>query len=342
MHCPELKDLPPAPPDKAGWPWTEESVRIASPMPDGCLWPKISIVTPSFNQGQFIEESIRSILLQGYPDLEYIIIDGGSTDGSIEIIKKYQNWLAFWVSEADRGQSHALNKGFAKASGSIYAYLNSDDLYEKNVSKKIGSIFRKESNSDFWAGECFFFGGSNQGYIHKPWWPEALTYLLNPLSSTFQQAACFWSAEIFKKLHGFDESLNFCFDRDFFIRIGLHGITPTLISERIARFREHPNSKSISKRTQFYKESISIVQKHAKALGLSENEKQKRIKQVIKDWGYINVFIKWRQRGRAKAVFELFYLLLRYPDLIFQRRILGLLRRLTYVSYDKVEEFNKY
>ena len=91
--------------------------------PDGSAWPRISIVTPSYNQGQFIEETIRSILLQGYPDLEYIIIDGGSTDQSVEIIRKYEPWLTYWVSEKDRGQSHAINKGFERASGEIRGYI---------------------------------------------------------------------------------------------------------------------------------------------------------------------------------------------------------------------------
>ena len=98
-------------------------------MPDGRPWPRMSIVTPSYNQGQFIEETIRSVLLQSYPDLEYIVIDGGSTDESVEIIKKYVEWLAFWVSEPDRGQSDAINKGLTISKGDFLAYLNSDDAY---------------------------------------------------------------------------------------------------------------------------------------------------------------------------------------------------------------------
>jgi len=121
MRCPTLSGLPPPPNDRVGWPWTEATPPAGETLPDGRPWPKISIVTPSYNQGQFIEETIRSVLLQGYPNLEYLIIDGGSTDGSVEIIRKYEPWLAYWVSERDGGQSEAINKGFRRATGEIVA-----------------------------------------------------------------------------------------------------------------------------------------------------------------------------------------------------------------------------
>jgi cellulose synthase/poly-beta-1,6-N-acetylglucosamine synthase-like glycosyltransferase len=124
VHCPALTELPPPPTGKTGWPWTEGTPALDHTRPDGQPWPRVTIVTPSFNQAEYIEETIRSVLLQGYPNLEYIIIDGGSTDGSVDIIRRYEPWLAHWISEPDRGQSHALNKGFRRASGQIMALLS--------------------------------------------------------------------------------------------------------------------------------------------------------------------------------------------------------------------------
>src|SRR3990172_2247252 len=129
MRCPTPTELPSPPPDKTGWPWMEETPAAPATLPDNRPWPKVSIITASYNQGRFIEKAIRSVLLQGYPNLEYIIVDGGSTDDSVEVIKKYEKYLGGWVSESDRGQSHALNKGIRMAKGEIIGYLNVDDYY---------------------------------------------------------------------------------------------------------------------------------------------------------------------------------------------------------------------
>ena len=128
MHCPRLLELPQTLDGKNGWPWTEETVPAELEQTSGSL-PSISVVTPSYNQAAFLEETIRSVLLQGYPNLEYLVMDGGSSDGSVEIIKKYEKYLAYWTSQKDAGPSDAIRKGFEKATGSILAYLNSDDLY---------------------------------------------------------------------------------------------------------------------------------------------------------------------------------------------------------------------
>jgi glycosyltransferase involved in cell wall biosynthesis len=123
----------------------------------GLQYPKISIITPSFNQGKFLEETILSIISQKYPSLEFIIIDGGSTDESVEVIKKYGQHITYWISEKDNGQAEAINKGFEKATGEIITWLNSDDLYEKDALLTIGKMFAESPDVDFIFGDCLFF-----------------------------------------------------------------------------------------------------------------------------------------------------------------------------------------
>src|SRR5262249_61719080 len=124
-----LLDLPP-PREKTGWPWTTESAPASERLPNGASWPKISIVTPSYNQGQFIEETIRSVLLQGYPNLEYIVMDGGSKDNTLNILRKYEHAIDSWTSAPDKGQAEAINRGFARSNVAILVWLNCYDVYE--------------------------------------------------------------------------------------------------------------------------------------------------------------------------------------------------------------------
>jgi glycosyltransferase involved in cell wall biosynthesis len=129
LRCPALSDLPTPAPGRSGWPSTEESDRL----PAAAAHPRITIVTPSFNQAAFLEETLRSVLLQGYPDLEYIVLDGGSTDGSVEIIRKYERWLHHWESAPDGGQSNAINRGLKLGSGTHATWINSDDMLCQNA-----------------------------------------------------------------------------------------------------------------------------------------------------------------------------------------------------------------
>lgn len=145
-----LLNILPFPEDsRTGWPWNEESQPLPDVQADGRPWPSISIITPSFNQGEFIEETIRSVLLQNYPNLEYIIMDGGSNDNTLGIIKKYEKWITYWESEPDRGQSHAINKGFHKCSGEYVNWISSDDLLSKDALGKLASEIVKNGRSFF-------------------------------------------------------------------------------------------------------------------------------------------------------------------------------------------------
>ncbi|BAZ03594.1 glycosyltransferase family 2 protein [Calothrix sp. NIES-3974] len=148
-----LTQLPTPSSSKTGWPWTVESKPLPPTMANGKPWPKISIVTPSYNQGKFIEETIRSVLLQNYPNLEFIICDGGSTDETKEILEKYSPWLSFWQSQKDRGQGHAINLGFSLCSGDYFAWINSDDFYLPNCFQDVIQKFLV-TNIDFIYGDA--------------------------------------------------------------------------------------------------------------------------------------------------------------------------------------------
>ena len=154
MHCPSFVDLPPPSSDKIGWPWNEDSIDISISTLSWESCPRISIITPSYNQAQFLEETIRSVLLQGYPDLEYIVMDGGSSDNSAEVIQKYEPWLAYWESEQDRGQCHAINKGWNRITGEITGWLNSDDIYRPGALRYVMEAFRHNPDAVVVVGAC--------------------------------------------------------------------------------------------------------------------------------------------------------------------------------------------
>jgi glycosyltransferase involved in cell wall biosynthesis len=131
MLSPDISELPAPPAGRTGWPWTEASEPLPPSMADGRPWPRVTVITPSFNQAGFIEATLRSVLLQGYPNLEYLVLDGGSTDGSVEIIERYAPWIDFWTSEPDGGQSAAINRGLEMGTGEFAAWINSDDMLFK-------------------------------------------------------------------------------------------------------------------------------------------------------------------------------------------------------------------
>jgi glycosyltransferase involved in cell wall biosynthesis len=288
-------------------------------MPDGSRWPRISLVTPSLNQGQYLEETIRSVLLQGYPDLEYIIIDGGSTDASLNIIDKYKKWIKHWVSEPDNGQSHAINKGLSRGSGDIFAYINSDDYYEPGAFKMIAPFFAAEKGISLVCGECVILSDkSNQ--VFKPWWFENLIQL--SYGSSLPQPATFWTKRIYELVNGFNENLHYCFDAEFFLKIGIREIKPTIVEKKLANFRYHKTNKSITQRFGFCRDAIFMLNEYGSLLGLSQKEQQKKIRELDVLLRYYNVFDIWKKKGRRMALIEFLKMIMNYPALICDRNIL--------------------
>ena len=262
MYCPSLNNLSIPPKGKTGWPWVEEGEQLPGKMPNGVSWPKISVVTPSYNQGQFLEETIRSVLLQGYPNLEYIIIDGDSTDNSVEIIKKYEPWLSYWVSETDRGQSHAINKGWKKTTGEIVAYLNSDDTYEPGILSYVGQYFLNNTKVDMIYGEACLIdenGKKLRMFRHKEFNTKKI---INDNTWYIPQQAVFIRKRILNRIGFLDENLHFKMDRDLFIRIGINGQV-NRIPMYMANFRVHSNAKSTFRNTyKAWKEFLLIRKRY--------------------------------------------------------------------------------
>lgn len=260
MRCPKIDELPSPPTGKVGWPWTEDSPQLQDMMPDNSPWPLISIVTPSLNQGQFIEETIRSVLLQGYPNLEYIIIDGGSSDGSIETIMKYEKWLAYWISEPDHGQSHAIKKGFSKATGDVLGWLNSDDIYQKNAFKQICSTY-KSNPGNIIAGNVIDFdnetGKETIIYQRKITLDSMVKFW--EFEYSWHQPGIFFPRSIYEKVGGTDETLHFYMDHDLLCRL-LQFCEVIYIEDSVACFRLHEASKTCSI-ADYMLEELSLVSK---------------------------------------------------------------------------------
>ena len=246
-----------APQNKSGWPWDYNPPQIPPTMPNGSPWPKISIVTPSFNQGQFIEETIRSVLLQGYPNLEYIIIDGGSTDGSVDIIKKYEPWLTYWVSEPDRGQSEALNKGIQKSSGFIFSWINSDDLYLPGILPDRVEKFLSSQDTVILYGDLKFIDESSN-YL-QTWRPKQTTckkLLID--GNQIPQPGTIIRFDSLRAIGGLDPGLDFVMDYTLWLRLSMVGHLDYLPGE-VACYRIHKLSKGGTIGYKFCTEAIEWV-----------------------------------------------------------------------------------
>ena len=218
--------------------------------------PKVSIVTPSFNQAQYLEQTILSVLQQDYEALEFIIIDGGSTDGSVEVIRKYEHQLAFWVSEKDRGQAHALNKGLAHATGEIVAYLNSDDLYLPGTFASVVEYFQNHPACEWLCGDTVMFGGGAEDVLISAQVPKSAAQALS-WAYKAPQPGMFWKRKLL--LDGFDDRWRYCFDHELYVRLLLAGHECHHLPVTVAAYRLHPTSKTVAEGGLFDSEFDQIA-----------------------------------------------------------------------------------
>jgi glycosyltransferase involved in cell wall biosynthesis len=248
MRSPTLDDLPAPPLGRTGWPWTEESPRLPTGE-RGKGWPRISIVTPSYNQDSFLEEAIRSVLLQGYPDLEYILMDGGSRDDSLNVVRKYEQWLTYWVSERDHGQADALRKGFDKARGQLLGWINADDLLAPCALQVVADAYVRHPQFGLYAGTV-------ENFTHVPFEENrevvkqhniSFMDLLLPTfdrKPRFHQPGIFFTSDLYRGSGGIDPSYYYRMDYDLIVRMLDNNARVCYLDETIAYFRKHAASKT--------------------------------------------------------------------------------------------------
>jgi glycosyltransferase involved in cell wall biosynthesis len=322
------RKFPEPPVGKTGWPWNELEKTPTKRAYQADTLPLISIVTPSFNQGRFLEKTIRSVLLQDYPNIEYIIIDGKSSDNSIAIIEKYAKWIDYWISEPDMGQAHAINKGFALSNGQILGYINSDDWYAANAFKLLSLLYQtyKSPELALLCGDVQDMYQKGPGQYHQPMGLGKIwQWVYGGVS--LHQPGCFWTKGTWLRYGPLLENLHYVFDRYFFARISGDRIASFIkIPALLAYFRHHECSKTFLNRSRFADEWHMAVTDLERQLPAKA-----RLYLAYHRWQTAN----WeavRKASNAKTVTDsakvIFKRLGHSPFALVHRPILGVLKRL--------------
>jgi glycosyltransferase involved in cell wall biosynthesis len=308
MRCPTLAELPPIENDKTGWPWTAETPQLSPARTDGSPWPLVSIITPSYNQGQFIEETIRSVLLQGYPEIEYIIMDGGSTDQSVEIIKKYERWLASWVSEKDGGQSAAINKGLDCATGPILSWLNSDDVLLPGA---VASIAQEISDCN----ECLLVAGKSEYRDEtgtKSIWviervPQTLHEIFSYFGDTyFAQPSVYFTRSGLYQSGGLNDGLHYAMDLDLWLRMA-ETSRIYIIGRHLSWMRQHNDAKTWRDTFQTIEEVERVLMAHSRKVPAGTLAQARRLARSRRSEAWVAVGLRLRRTGNQREAWHAAY-----------------------------------
>ena len=239
-------------------------------MVDDIIPIKFSIVTPSYNQGAYLEKTILSVIEQDWPNLEYIIIDGGSTDNSVEIIKKYEKHLTYWVSEKDRGQSHAINKGFAHATGDLFGWLNSDDFYAMGALKAVAEVYRANPTAGAIVGAGNMVNEAGVVLRSNPPFEVTIDALYHWADRYFWQPSCFFTKEAWNISGPLVEKFHFAMDLDLWFKIARKfkfALTDTMLSSSLM----HENAKTIGAVTDTRLDAAFVIWTHGGEQAAREN-----------------------------------------------------------------------
>lgn len=271
---------------KVGWPWDQEV--DPSRYRKDIEYPKLTVVTPSYNQGKYLEETIRSVLLHNYPNLEYFVMDGGSDDESKAIIEKYAPFIDHWESKKDRGQSHAINKGFQRATGTLLAWLNSDDLYAFDCLGKVAESYVESPVDLIYCDNIAFHSGLQREATPKGelnYWE--IVYRMKYIN----QESSFWTKSILDKVGLIDEDVHFAMDYDLWIRLFKHGTTRYLPGHYVGIVREHDDRKSFD--WEAYRNSQGEVRQKYVGKGFWPRLKT----------GIIYRYLQYKEKGSLKKAF---------------------------------------
>lgn len=324
---PTLRDLPPPPAGRTGWPWTEETPPAPATLPDGAEWPRVTLVTPSYNQGRYIEETIRSVLLQGYPNLEYVVFDGGSTDETVEILRRYAPWLTHWASERDRGQTHAIAKGLDAATGELFNWINSDDQLAPGALQEVGRVWAREK-PHLLVGSAYTLDAHTRAVTHewRPRAPRRPTDFLKPHAVILAQPSTYLSTAMLREIGGVREELHYVMDWELYLRATLRlrgrlrtAETPVLLSTALA----HADAKTTAHPAAFGEEVKRIVRGSRAQWRRGEWARMtSRIRRME-----AQAAVGEALEGAAHPLAPIARLPFRYPDVLWSRFWWGGLRR---------------
>lgn len=284
------------------------------------LLPRITIITPSYNQAQYLEATISSVLRQNYPNLEYIVIDGKSSDESPEIIKRYENYLTYWLSEPDSGQVDAINKGLAKATGEIIAYINSDDLYLPGAFSAVADYFVDHPSCNWLCGDSILFGSGKKTELIQAKVPTSVAQCL-AWAYTAPQPGMFWRSELV--VNGFDPVWNYCFDHELYVRLLLSGHKCAHLPLPVAAYRLHSSSKTVADAWRFSEEFDLIAQQYEPSLKWTD----RRLSIATR---YLRKSYDCTQKSNYREAFNwLGRAFIQYPEGIARRSFWGTFRYLS-------------